>query len=156
MGKKVAYIELNTTNQIHSLSSGKTKRSFTYSGIVFYPCVTVTSLPEILNENFDFFLLDMGILNIYTAKEFIKCDKQFLVCSLGKWKEKQTLEKLEKLFNQTNLYQEQITLLSNLQTKESTIFSKFKNRISIPFIPNPFLLETHLFYVFQQLLERKN
>ena len=98
----------------------------------------------------------MGILNIYTAKEFIKCDKQFLVCSLGKWKEKQTLEKLEKLFNQTNLYQEQITLLSNLQTKESTIFSKFKNRISIPFIPNPFLLETHLFYVFQQLLERKN
>lgn len=156
MGKRTAYIELNTSNQIYSLSSGRTKKKFTYHGITFFPCITVTSLPEILNKDFDYFILDFGVLNIYTAKVFAKCDKQFLVCSLAKWKEKQSLEKQKKLFEQTYLCQEQIIFLDNLQTKKSTLFSSITHRISIPFIQNPFHIETQLFYVFHQLLERKN
>ena len=156
MGRRTAYIELNTSNQIYSLSVGRIKKNFTYHGITFYPCVTVTSLPEILNKDFDFFILDMGVLNIYTAKVFANCDKQFLVCSLVKWKEQQTLERITKLFEQTYLHQEQIVFLNNLQTKGSTLFSTFKHRISIPFIPNPFQIETQLFHVFHQILERKN
>lgn len=156
LGRKTAYIELNTTNQIYSLSHGRNKKSFSYLGIDFFPCVTVTSLSEILNKNYDYYILDMGVLNVYTAREFTKCDKQFLVCSLSKWKQQQTLEKLNQLFQQTCLYPGRVTILDNLQAKKSTFFSKFENRISIPFIPNPFQIETNLFCVFHRILERKN
>lgn len=156
LGRKTAYIELNTTNQIYSLFHGRNKKTFSYFGIDFFPCVTVTSLSEILNKNYDFFILDMGVLNVYTAREFSKCDKQFLVCSLSKWKKHQTMEKLNQLFQQTNLNQRRVTILDNLHSKKSTSFSMLDNRITIPFIPNPFQIETNLFCVFHRILERKN
>ena len=52
LGMKTAYIELNTTNQIHALSQTQGKPSFTYKGIVFYPNTLFTSLPEILQKNY--------------------------------------------------------------------------------------------------------
>lgn len=97
----------------------------------------------------------MGVLNTFTAKEFSKCDKQFIVCSLCNWKEKQTCEKLESFFNHTNIDQRHVTVLDNLSVKESTysnFLSCFDKIISIPFITNPFQLEPSLFSVFSTLL----
>lgn len=156
MGNKTAYIELNTTNQIYSLSANKHEKPFSYMGIDFFPCVTLTSLSEILSKNYDYFVLDMGVLNVYTAQEFSKCDKQFLVCSPCKWKTVQTQEKLNQLYQQTYIHQKCVTVLENLQVKKSTISHLFDNRIPIPFISNPFHLEPDLFRVFYQILERNN
>lgn len=156
LGKKTAYIELNTTNQIYSLSHGRNQKSFSYLGIDFFPQVSITSLTEILNKKYDFYILDMGVLNVYTATEFAKCDKQFLVCSFSKWKKQKTLENIKQLYQKTNLCQERVILLSNLEGKKSNSSPWFTNRISIPFIPNPFQLEPNLFHVFYHILERKN
>lgn len=98
----------------------------------------------------------MGVLNAYTAKEFSKCDKQFLVCSLCKWKKAQTTEKLNQFYNQTYIHQKCVTVLDNLKEKESTISLLTDPRIPIPFIKNPFHLEPDLFRVFYQILERNN
>lgn len=133
-----------------------TGKNFSFLGIDFFPCVTVTSLSEILSKKYDYFILDMGVLNIYTAQEFSKCDKQFLVCSLCKWKKAQTKEKLNHLYNQTYIHQECVTVLDNLQVRKSIISTLFENRIPIPFILNPFHLEPDLFRVFYQMLERNN
>ena len=129
---------------------------FTYIGIDFFPCASITSLTEILNKNYDFYILDMGVINTYVAIELAKCDKQFLVCSLSKWKRHQTEDKINELFQQTHLSQERVTILANLQTKKSISFPGFKYRISIPFISNPFQLEPDLFRVFHHMLGRKN
>lgn len=157
LGKKTAYIELNATNQIRALSPKKDTSFFSYLKIDFFPCTTITSLPEILQLNYDYFILDMGVLNTYTAKEFSKCEKQFLVCSLCKWKYHQTKEKIVKLLQQTNIHQENVIILDNMREKKSifnTFFFLSMNRILIPFIPNPFQLEPSLFKVFHQILER--
>ena len=150
---KTAYIELNTTNQIHALSRTQGKPSFTYKGIVFYPNTLVTSLPEILQKNYRYFVIDMGVLNTYTTTEFLRCDKRFLICSPSKWRYVYEKEKIEKLFknqHNTNCFQ----MIMNLHQKESTfsIFSKSCNSISIPFIENPFQLEPKHFHVFSLLL----
>lgn len=127
-------------------------------GIDIYPCVTVTSLSEILSLHYDYFILDMGVLNTYTLTEFLKCEQRFLVCSLCKWKATQIQEKIAKLFHQTYIHQVQVTVLDNLTTKRSktSIFSELSLPvITFPFIPNPFQLKPEDFQAFYQLLERK-
>ncbi len=57
-----AYVELNTTNQIISLSKKNSLEPFIYQGIHIYPSWKVTSLSEILKKGFDYVILDMGIL----------------------------------------------------------------------------------------------
>lgn len=155
LGKKTAYIELNVTNQIYALSKKKSGSFFSKSDIDFFPNTTVASLSKVLSLNYDYFILDMGVLNTCTAKEFSKCDKQFIVCSLCKWKEKQTQEKLENFFYHTKINQRHVTVLDNLNMKKST-YSNFLlcfcKTISIPFIKNPFQLEPSLFSVFSNLL----
>ena len=58
---KTAYIELNTTEQIKSLSQNNTTDPFVYKGIHIFPSTKVTSLSDILSQNFDYFILDMGV-----------------------------------------------------------------------------------------------
>ena len=153
LGMKTAYIELNTTNQIHVLSRNERKSSFTYKGIVFYPNTTVTSLSEILHKNYRYFIIDMGVLNTYTTTEFLRCDKQFLICSQSQWRYPQIKEKIEKLLK-SNHNMNCLQLIMNLSEKESTFhfFPESCACIFMPYIPNPFQLEPKHFRVFSLLL----
>ena len=153
LGMKTAYIELNSTNQIHMLSKNEGKPSFHYKGIVFYPNTTVTSLSEILQKDYRYFVIDMGVLNTYTTTEFLRCNKQFLVCSQSKWRYPQIKEKINKLFK-SNHEMNCIQMIMNLSKKESNLHLFFEPRDAffMPFIPNPFQLEPKHFIVFSQLL----
>lgn len=105
--------------------------------------------------DFDYFILDMGVLNVYTAKEFAKCEKQFLVCSLNKWKRKPTIEKISQLLKNTYMHQEDITILGNCSNKESilTLSPSVRFRmIPMPFITNPFQLHSEFFTFFEKIL----
>ena len=150
MGKKVAYVELNTTNQICTLTRNRKNAPFSYIGIRIFPCITVTSLSEILALDFDYFVLDMGILNTYTSKEFFKCNKRFIVSSLCKWKKEYHLEKMKSLHSKSNQTEKDVTIICNLCTKKSS-----PSMISFPFIENPFHLKPSVFHAFYQILERQ-
>lgn len=155
LGKRTAYIELNTTNQIRCFSDKKDHSHFSYMGITFFPARTITSLSEILIMPFDFFILDMGVLNAYTVKEFSRCEEQFLVCSLCEWKKSITLEKLNELMQKNNLHQEYVTVLANVDIKKSklTISPKIKCRFyTLPFIENPFRLSCNDLQFYHQLI----
>ena len=154
---KTAYIELNTTNQIHTLSSKGENATFVYKGFTVFPNVKVTSLTEIISKDYDYFVIDMSVLTTYLAREFAKCDYRFLVCSLCEWKMQNTLKKIEHLFQLTNLSQEYVTILYNLGNEKSTslFFSKkFSRVILFPFIRDPFLLNPKEFAIFTKLLQR--
>lgn len=149
---KTAYIELNSTDQIHSISQTQGKPSFLYKGVVFYPNTTVTSLPEILHKDYQYFILDMGVLTAYNMTEFLRCDKPFLVCSPSKWRCSQIKEKIETLFHhQQNCY----ALIMNLTEKKSTftLFSNHCEQHCFPYVLNPFHLKPHNFHALSLLLK---
>lgn len=154
---KTAYIELNTTDQIRSLSHDTDVSSFSICGYILFPQVKVTSLPEILAMDFDYFVIDMSIITAYTAREFVKCNHRFLVCSLCEWKKADTSRKLKQLFQQTNISQEAVTILNNLCKKSTVVFSDLPHLqvIPFPFIQDPFQLEPKEFAIFSNLLARK-
>lgn len=150
---KTAYIELNTTNQISSIVTKQEKPFFRYKGIVFYPNANVTSLTEILHQDYRYFILDMGILNPYNLSEFLRCDKPFLICSPCKWRHSQIQDKLEKLFQ--NQHYQHCTVIMNLSEKESNFshFLKPCEHIPFPFIQNPFHLGTNVFHAIYRILK---
>lgn len=152
LGMKTAYIELNTTNQIRSLSQKNVTNSFCYFGIHMYPSTKVTSLNEILNRDFDCFILDMGVLTSYTAMEFSKCHKQFLVCDFSPWKKHLSLSKLKDLFQNSSINRENIMLLKTFENKSTGLLDLKKNTQAFPLLTNPFHLSVTEFSDLTQLL----
>jgi len=156
MGRKTAYIEMNTTNEIQSLSPKEERLPFCHMGIDIFPCKSVTSLPEILRLDYEYFVIDMAVLNTYTAKEFSRCDKQFIVCSFSKWKRARTTARLKQLLNTTMIQQEHVTILENFSMKESKLSMSSMGHSKVlpfPFVQNPFQLDICLFHALNQILK---
>lgn len=154
-GMRTAYIELNATNQIRSLSSDSGKTSFSYQGITIFPGATFTSLPDLLCMEYDYFILDMGVLNTYSVKEFLKCEKQFLVCSLSKWRKAQTIQKLEQLLLNFSFNQKVFRIITCSSKKESKLAVSNGLTFSVvpmPFLQNPFQLPLEFFSFFRKIL----
>lgn len=149
---------MNTTNQISCLNKKQDKKAFIYKGIHFFPFTTITSLSDIYRMDFDYYVLDMGVLNAFTAEEFSKCHQQFLVCSLSEWKKSLSLEKIAEFIQKNYIHQEYVTVLGNVDIKKSklAISSNIKcNYLVLPFLENPFRLVTDSFTVLNQLCERR-
>ncbi len=91
----------------------------------------------------------MGILNAYTAKEFFKCNKRFIICSFCEWKKTKSTQQVEDLLSKSNINQEYVTVIQNLCHKKSSA-----SCISFPFVENPFHLKPDVFHAFYQILER--
>lgn len=152
MGMKTAYIELNTTEQIKSLSNKKSLDPFVYKGIHIYPSTKVTSLSDILCKNFDYFILDMGVLTNYTAVEFAKCHKQFLVCDFCPWKKDLQLKKIKDLFKFSCINEKGVILLKTYENEFTCLDFINSNLKSFPFITNPFQLPVTLFHALNVFL----
>ena len=145
MGMKTAYIELNATNQIKSLSKKESADSFHYLGIQIFPSTKVTSLSEILNKDFDYFILDMGVLTNYSASELSKCDKQFLIGDFCQWKKHSTCSKIKDLFQNTCLDRENVMILKNFASKSTNLLSTNYRTKVVPYFDSPFLLSVTKF-----------
>ena len=152
MGMKTAYVELNTTNQIKSLSKKTKLEHFIYSGIHMFPSTKLTSLNELLKRDFDCVILDMGVLTNYTAAEFAKCQKQFLVCNCCEWKREDSLEKIKNLFQSTILQKESVTILKTFENTSTWFSFSGLHLKTFPPINNPFQLPVTLFVDFTRIL----
>ena len=125
-------------------------------GIALFPNATLSSLSTILQMDFEYFILDIGVLNTYTAEQFSHCHKQFIVGSLNIWKRQKTLEKIELLLKNKTMDQDMVTFIRISNEKESThsLFSKpFKKIVDAPYIPNPFQISFDSFGFYETLLK---
>ena len=67
---RTAYVELNGTHEICALAPCNDKEVFTYKNVDFYPHAIIPTLTKVLNMNYDRVIVDFGIININTLKEF--------------------------------------------------------------------------------------
>ena len=152
-----AYVEVNGTNEISCLRKKPTDEMFRHMNIAFYPNSTFSMFNEIRKKEYKYIILDFGVLNTYSAKEFMRCDKRYILCSCSPWKEGQFSNYLGFLEENNINVNTDITLLGNLVEKNSYPDNfKFMNHKfdSIPYIANPFLITSQYFKLFENILER--
>lgn len=124
-------------------------------GIALFPNVTLSSLSGILQMDFEYFILDIGVLNTYTVEPFSHCDKQYIVGSLNSWKRQKTLEKIKHFTNNNTLHQDKVIFVQVSAEKESkllTLSNPFAKIVDAPYIPNPFHISFDSFGFYEILL----
>lgn len=158
LGEKAAYIELNGTQEIASLSRKKDQKPFSYYGIAMYPAVTLRNLETIFSFHFSYFILDMGAWNPNTISTFWRSDLCLIMCSLSPWQISNFKEFQKKLPDKNMINQEKLMFLANLGIKEElAAFSKksFPGVRCFPFLPEPFRLTPEDWPFFEALLAGK-
>lgn len=118
---RTAYVELNGTHEILSLSKTADEKVFTYKNVDFFPHAVMSTLTEILNMRYERVIIDFGILNPNTLKEFMRCDIRIAVCTISKWN-RGALNRIIELFNSNKITDsESVKILFNLVEKKKTI-----------------------------------
>lgn len=153
---RTAYVELNGTHEILSLSKTADEKVFTYNNVDFFPHAVMSTLTEILNMRYERVIIDFGILNPNTLKEFMRCDVKIAVCTISKWN-RGALNRIIELFNSNKITDsESVKILFNLVEKKKTINHKhFKYPVvDFPYLEDPFLINTSLFGTLDKISER--
>ena len=113
----------------------------------YYPAVTANEIPLLLNQGYDYLILDAGALDEGLFPEFLRCDRKFVLGSLAPWKSWEYESFFQKFTDNIHLGEGFDYLVQTGSTKESVSFSK-THRIkmqTVPFIKNPFRIEKELF-----------
>lgn len=116
----------------------------------------MSTLTEILNMRYERVIIDFGILNPNTLKEFMRCDVRIAVCTISKWN-RGALNRIIELFNSNKITDsESVKILFNLVEKKKTINHKhFKYPVvDFPYLEDPFLINTSLFGTLDKISER--
>lgn len=153
---RTAYVELNGTHEILSLSKTADEKVFTYKNVDFFPHAVMSTLTEILNMRYERVIIDFGILNPNTLKEFMRCDVRIAVCTISKWN-LGALNRIIELFNSNKITDSgSVKILFNLVEKKKTInHNHFKYPvIGFPYLEDPFLINTSLFGTLDKISER--
>lgn len=153
--KKTALVELNSTLELASLSGKTDVVQFRLFGVDYYPAMTCSRLPSLINSGYDYLILDLGtpaddsILN-----EFLRCDKKLLLGSLSPWR-KRCYGNFLSEFLQTNQNHGNFVYLALFGIKDDLIAFSHQYHIfmqGVPFIANPFQLEKTHFSFLEHLI----
>ena len=148
--RSVAYVELHARSEIAqlvpepALPYGDCR--FQLHGVDYYPRISDSRIPELLNQGYDYLILDVGALDEANVPEFLRCDRKLVLGSLATWK----LWKYEAFFqhfDSINLGEGFDFLVQMGMYEHARRFSRAHHitMSQIPFIQNPFRIEKELF-----------
>ncbi len=115
---------------------------FIFQGIKIFLKDYSGNMKEIINEDYDYLLLDIGTLGEEVSEEFIRADRKILICNLAAWK----LDDVEKLTEKSfgNLGKEKWILLGKPAYLDEIKRVKKCFGLAVhplPYIENPFRLK---------------
>lgn len=152
--RKGTYLEFNGTHEISSLLPSE-QDYFRYRGMDFYADVTFSKLSTIYQDVYDYYVLDMGVLNSNTIREFVQCDLCIVLGHICAWNMDNYGRVLQQLDHYYKMNPDQFRFLGFLGIKENvTAFCKrYHYPIqSFPYISNPFQLSSSDWHLFQNLV----
>ena len=148
--RSVAYAELHARSEIAQLVPEAAllgeHSSFRLHGVDYYPHMSGSGIPALLNRGYDYLILDTGSLDEADVSELLRCDRKLVLGNLAPWK-RWRYEAFFLHFHSINLG-EGFDFLVQMGMKENvTHFSKAHHiaMSQIPFIQNPFRIEKELF-----------
>jgi hypothetical protein len=156
--RKTAVLEFHPRDELSLLSCRSPESaSFHIHGFDCFPQVGAIDMPFLLNQGYDYLILDMGSIREADFSELLRCNVRLVLCSSAPWKSR-SLWEFHSYFDDTiNLGEGFFYLLQTgnprkaLTISEQLVIPARKCRC-IPFIQNPFCIEKELFLFFEELL----
>lgn len=148
--KSVAYVELHTRGEIAQLVPESALHyedcRFRLHGVDYFPRMSESGIPALLNRGYDYLILDVGSLDEANVPEFLRCDRKLVLGSLAPWKSWQ-YEAVIQHFYSINLGEGFDYLVQMGMNEHVRRFSKAHHiaMSQVPFIQNPFRIEKELF-----------
>lgn len=128
---------------------------FHLDGVSYYPHTELQQIPEVMNDPYQFLILDLGCDVGSVWQEFLRCDKKFMVGSLSPWRISRVENNISRLYSfilNKKLSCCFITLSDSSYEKKRIQNTYHVPVRTMPFIADPFWLVKDQLSFFQQLL----
>jgi hypothetical protein len=160
-GRKTALLECGHQKEMQYLQYSfygrnkeeEEKETFQVHRVTFYKNVKEQAVAEIVGEDYDCVILDLGTDFVKSKSEFLRCDKKIIVSSFSTWKKSE----LERFINNTSQYKNSNQWMYAIpfgQAKDIKQEGKEFHRemYRVPYEPDPFALSTDTIRLLQKLI----
>ncbi|MFP3155675.1 hypothetical protein LQZ18_14855 [Lachnospiraceae bacterium ZAX-1] len=139
-------MECGDKNIVKDIAAVGTENNFWIHNVCFYANVEKNAMGAILNQDFQYFILDLGSDSQKGKEEFLRCSGKIVVGSLNPWKRQTYYHFIETTsiweINGQCMY---LSLFGNKRENKKCRCTYGINMESIPFILDPFQVEPQHF-----------
>lgn len=161
LGKNTAFIEYYPQKEVQYLKNYFYKKSeevetydpFQVNCITYYSNVKEQAVAEIIGDQYECVVLDLGTDFNRCKNEFLRCDRKIIVSSLSIWKR----HNLDLFLNDTshiklnNLWTYVIPFSREKEIKQASR-TYHRDFYGVPYEPDPFALSADTIKLFQKLI----
>lgn len=160
LGQKTAYINFKNSVELSNLKDYFLKDKelrdshFTVGRVTFYGNDNLDRFAQIIGEEMDCIILDIGQQFAKNRNEFLRCDIKIVVSSLAIWKQNKLetfIETSKKSFNKADL-RYVIPFIEEKDLKEG-IRNYHVPLYQMPYQPHPFTIDTTILHFFERILQ---
>lgn len=156
---KTAFLECNKNNDFRyiqmayeDIKEPNLKKMFMIYNVTYYMNVRVHELTELLNQDFEYIVLDLGSDFQVNKEEFLRSDIKFVIGSLIEWKRDRFMEFLESNQKLHRGEQWKYLVVFGLAKEIRQLKKRWNYNInSIPFEADPFILSKNSIKLFQKI-----
>jgi hypothetical protein len=157
LGKKTAFLECNKHRDMELIFnayewSREEAYSFSFRKVTCYRDVTKQQIAEILGEDYECFILDLGADFIDSREEFLQCSTKIVISGRSEW----DLQKLTRFVHATENLRASEGWLYFIPQANDKIVTKVKNEVkrkvwSIPYTEEPTIPSHNTNRVFREI-----
>lgn len=158
LGGRTAFLEMNAHkdfSRIEKMCLGKREEmnKFCLKKVTYYKQVNQKEITDIMNEDYDYIVIDFGSELNNNKMEFLRCDKKFVISSITDWK-RDSLSQFIQTNRITKGHDAWIYLFIFGQNKDITCIKreeKIKAKI-IGYEPNPYVVSNEIISLFHSII----
>lgn len=160
LGLTTAYLECYPQDEIQYLQyflktsiDEKQEDSFSIHRVTYYKHIQDKKIGEIIGDQYDCVILDLGTDFTKGKNEFLRCDKKIVVSSLSLWK-RHELENFIQHTNHIKNSEQWIYAIPFGETNDIKFYTKEFQRdfYGIPYEPDPYIISAATIQLFQKLI----
>ncbi len=151
---KTAYLEVNDSHELCGLWDTESQSHFSIYGVDYFSDVALTELSHFYTLDYQYLILDFGIPDTAHYQDFLRCDRKLVLGSLSPWK-KNCFEEFFKVYQPAQQPKENLVYLALFGNRADLFDFSCSHHLpirAVPFIVNPFQLETNLFSFLENLI----
>lgn len=148
--RKTAVVELSQNHAFEEL--GGSDEVFERKGVTYYPNWLHQRLPEVLKEDYEVIILDLGSVYYRIRAELSRCNEKLILGSSAPWRSREYCNFVLEEMGEERAAKATVYLTNpGIEKDKKEIKRKICRPVyQIPFLPNPFCIEKSQYGFFER------